>query len=328
MFISVSDNIHREREFRKDARSKLLPFGIPVLDDALAGISPSDFVLVGAPSGIGKTQLCCNIALANIANGKTVHFIALEAEPFEIERRLKFQRIAFLFYQDHSRPHLKKKLSYESWRYGDFLSELEKYEIEAEQFMSSAYGNLFVFYKEEDFTINTLIENMIMNAKKSDLFIVDHAHYFDFDVHDDNENHALKTIAKTTRDLILEEQIPVVLVAHLRKKDRFNDDLVPGIDEFHGSSDLTKIATKVITLSPGGRTNDGCYETFFRIPKNRLNGGVNRFIARVMFDPKRGAYENTYKIGRGNLTRKEGFEELGFDLQPEWARRNENQTGF
>jgi hypothetical protein len=185
--------------------------------------------------------------------------------------------------------------------------------------MKRAYTGLFVYYKESRFTVNELIRSVMDEADRSDLFIIDHAHYFDFD--DDNENRAMKNLAKNIRDLVLEEKKPVVLVAHLRKRDRANEDLVPGIDEFHGSSDLTKIATRVVTISPGGRTQDGCYETFFRIPKNRLNGGTNRFIGRVIFDPKVNAYEPKYKIGNANLSRRSGFEELSPELLPEWASR-------
>jgi len=320
VFVSIAENIKKERALRRDGRKSLRPLGIGFLDDALIGISKSDLVLIGAPSGIGKTQICCTIALSNIAAGKRVHFIALEAEKFEIERRLKYQVIAERFFSDQNRPNLGQHLTFDKWMLGDFDAALEKYESQAEEFMSRGYGDFFVYYKESKFTVNTLVENVVKEAKKSDLFIIDHAHYFDIE-ENENENRALKTLTSTIRSLVLEEEIPVVLVAHLRKRDKHNDELVPGLDEFHGSSDLGKIATKVVTIAPGGRTEDGRFETFFRIPKNRLNGGSNRFIARIMFDPKRGAYETKYKVGQANLTRKSGFEELAPHLLPEWARR-------
>lgn len=321
MFKSASSSAFIEIDGRKNARKGLRSFGIRFLDDSLLGISPSDLVLLGAPSGIGKTEICCNIALANMTDGRRVHFIALEAEEFEIERRLKFRILSHLFFEAKRRglAPLGIHLSYDRWVMGDFIDGLMEFELETARIFERDYKNLFVFYKQDRFTLANLIESVVANASESDLFIIDHVHYFDLD--DDNENRAMREIAKTVRALALEERKPIILVAHLRKRDRMNEDLVPGIDEFHGSSDLTKIATKVITVGSGGRTEDGCFETFFRIPKNRINGGVSRFVGRVMFDPRKNAYETEYKIGRAGLSRKTGFEELAFDLQPEWARR-------
>jgi replicative DNA helicase len=321
MFRSASQSAHVEIDARRNARKGLRRFGIQFLDDALLGVSPSDLVLIGAPSGVGKTQLCCNIALANMREGKRVHFMALEAEEFEIERRIKYQIFANAYYEARKRGHpaASRVPTYDRWVLGDFIDELMEFELFAAEQLEKHYKDLFLFYKQDRFTVANLIENVVANASESDLFIIDHVHYFDFD--DDNENRAMREIAKTVRSLALEEGKPIILVAHLRKRDKQNEELVPGIDEFHGSSDLTKIATKVITIAPGGRTADGCFETFFRIPKNRMNGGVTRFIGRVMFDPKRNQYETTYKVGRAGLTKKTGFEEFAHDLNPEWATR-------
>lgn len=326
MFTSVAENASKEISSRKIG-SRLCQFGIQFLDDALLGILPNDLVLLGAPSGIGKTQICCNIALENLAAGKRVHFIALEAAEFEIERRLKYQIVASMFFNDkENRPPLHKPLSYDRWFIGEFLEELAEYENRATDFMNKAYSGLNVFYKTDNFDVNDLAKTILSTSHESDLFIIDHAHYFDFD--DDNETRALKLIAKTIRTLVLEEDRPVILVAHLRKRDKANEELVAGIDEFHGSSDLAKIATKIITMSAGGRTMDNCYETFFRIPKNRMSGSSSRFIGRMMFDPKQNAYEKGYKVGSSNLTRRNGFEELDITLQPEWSNRSTAFGGY
>ena len=318
MFKPASASAFVELEKRRHARNDLLSFGIQYLDDALIGISRSDLVLLGAPSGIGKTQLCCNIALANLSAGRRVHFMALEAEEHEIERRLKYQIIANMYFSDSERPRLSHHLTYDRWVLGDFLDDLHEYEQRAADFFAKAYEQLNLYYRGDRFGITELVEEMLIVSGKSDLFIIDHAHYFDFEEGD--ENRALKDIAKTVRALVLEEKTPVVLVAHLRKKDRGNEELAPGMDEFMGSSDLVKIATKVVTIAPGGRTPDGCFETFFRTPKNRTSGASNRFIGRVMFDPKRNAYEKSYKVGTSSLTKRTGFEELDPSLQPEWAK--------
>lgn len=318
MFKSSAESNKLERISRAKNRERALRFGIEFLDDATRGIFRDDLVLLGAPSGMGKTQLCCNIALANMEDGKKVHYIALEAGEFEIERRLKFPLVMERFYADRDRPRLQR-ITFADWLLGVHLDALKSYEDDADKFFETAFRDLFLFYKQDRFGLSHLTEAVLSCSSDTDLIIVDHVHYFDFD--DDNENRAIREIAKTVRTLALEEQKPIILVAHLRKRDRANEDLVAGLEEFHGSSDLYKIATKVITMSPGRPSSDGLFETYFRIPKNRIDGGVTRYSARELFNPKKGGYEKgRYKIGWAEQKRSAGFAEIDESQYPEWAR--------
>lgn len=319
MFRSSADNSFPERAARELTKGKAMRFGVEFLDDALRGIYPDDLILLGAPSGIGKTQLCCNIAYANIEDGKRVHYIALEASEYEIERRLKFPLVFERFMSDPNRPKLQRRLNYPDWLMGAFTAELKDYEQSAAEFFETAFRDLHVYYKQDNFGVSELIQSVMHASGQTDLIIIDHVHYFDFD--DDNENRAIREIAKTVRSLALEEQIPIILVAHLRKRDKQNEDMCAGLEEFHGSSDLYKIATKVITIAPGGPDQFGNFRTFFRIPKNRIDGGVTRFLGLEFFNPKKGAYElGKYQIGWADLKRKEGFGAIDGTYRPDWAR--------
>lgn len=319
MFHSSGRQSEAERKDRANIAKNKMRFGIEFLDDALSGIFQDDLVLLGAPSGVGKTQLCCNIAIANLEDGKKVHYIALEASRFEIERRLKFPLVMERYYSDPLRVSVPNKITYTDWLEGKYNSILEQYDADADKFFEAAYRDLFVMYKPDKFGVSQLIESVLYCAEDTNLIIIDHVHYFDLD--DDNENRGIKEIAKTVRKLALENQKPIILVAHLRKRDKQNEELVPGLDEFHGSSDLYKIATKVITFSPGRLTHDGTFETYFRAPKNRLDGGVTRFIGKEFFSPRKGGYESgKYQIGWAGRPRKEGFEEIDRSLLPSWAR--------
>lgn len=317
-FRQSSESLLNERKGRKEMTSRLLRLGVGFLDDALLGVFPGDLLLVGAASGIGKTQLCCNFAIANILSGKRVHYIALEAEEYEIERRLKYPVVAQAFFADKNRA--KIDLSYDVWLSGVYDSLLDKYEEHAETLTKEAYKNLHVMYKFGNFGVENLIQTILSIADDSDLIIIDHAQYFDFE---GEENRALKLIAKTCRDLALEEQKPIILVSHLRKKDKQNDELCAGIDEFFGSSDLAKIATRVVTISGGKATPSGNFETFFRVCKNRINGSSMRYSACLSFSPTKGTYEKEYLLGWAEQSRKSGFKQLDFDIQkPSWFGRS------
>lgn len=317
MFKSAAKSAFDEIEDRRGILSRVMKFGIDSLDDSLRGIICDDMILLGAPSGVGKTALCCHIALTNILAGNRVHYIALEAAEHEIERRLKYPMIAKEFFNSIIRPNIV--LNFADWIMGKFVNELYEIEHRVATEFEEKYKNLFLFYKQQSFGLAQLIESVSYAAGETDLILIDHVHYFDLD--DDNENRAMKEIAKTIRTLVLEKRKPIILVAHLRKRDRNNDDLIAGLDEFHGSSDLTKIATKVVTMSPGNWVSETqAYETFFRTPKNRWDSGVIRYSYKEFYDPKTGEYLNgRYEIGSAMQSRSKGFEQIPRWERPQWA---------
>lgn len=313
MFEKSSDRIAEEKAIRqKIAKTEPLSFGVSFLDAATRGIFPSDLILLGAPTGIGKTELCVNIAMANIESGKRVHFIALEADRCEIERRIFYSFLAKAFFYDPNRPKLSGHLNMADWMLGKFNGQLDRYEKAVEEILEPGLAQLFTFYKAKAFTHEDLIYNIGTVAEETDIIIVDHVHFFDWDETDDNR--AIKQIAKTARDIVLEMGKPMVLVAHLRKRDRNNKDLCPGVDEFHGSSDLTKIATKAITIGSGGIDQDGSAVTYMRVCKNRLDGSTARYMARMKFNFQRRAYEEKFKLSWPG----DKFEEIAD--YPFWAR--------
>ncbi len=291
----------------------VLNFGITYLDDATKGIFPADLILLGARSGAGKTQICCEILDANVLAGKRVLYVALEAELHEIEHRLKFKIFMTVM-------RLQKKfeaIEYDRWILGQYIDQYADQEATAIKIFADKYKTGFVQYKSDKYDIYDLIETVTYAADQVDLIIIDHVHYFDF-TEDLNDNKAIKQIAQTARQLALENNKPLIMVAHLRKADRKISDLAPDMDEFHGSSDLAKIATKIITIAPGKDVRNGNYETYIRIPKNRFNGGCSQMVARTYFDPKGDGYEKQYDLGWANQEKFEPFKENAY---PRWARK-------
>lgn len=323
--IEVSAKIAAEEIFeREHAKQRLRPFGISFLDDALLGIEQEDLVLLGAPSGAGKTQIATQIAKANLLAGKKVLFLALEAGHAEIERRLKYSIIQRLYFSDPERPRLNDYLQYNKWKNGFFIDQLASYELMAQAEYEEKFGQMQIVYKKKDFGANELLATIASAYRQVDLIILDHIHYLDLE--DDNENRGLKQIAKTIRQVVLEDKTPFVVIAHLRKKDRNNQDLVAGIDEFHGSSDLAKIATKIVTLAPGRPVKGEGFETYLRIPKDRSGSGAGHVIARMIYETKEGQYANDYRLADVTVVRKDikdgpdEWPDLPPDRTPRWAK--------
>lgn len=320
-FLKSVEFAFEEVKLRQNGRDSLLKFGIDYLDDAMIGILKNDLILIGAASGNGKTQTCCNIARANIELGKKVHYIALEAEYLEIERRIKYQLFAKHFFSDPQRPSVF--INFQEWMLGDFIESCAYAEAQAASEFLKSYEGLFTYYKVDRFDVSDLIMKVTECSGETDLVIIDHIHYMDFE--DDNENRAIKEIAKTSRTLAIEQGKPIILVSHMRKRDRNYNEFAPGLEEFHGSSDLFKIATKAITLGPGIADKDGKMETYFRIVKNRFEGSVTRFIGKGIYSSKEGKYESGYEIGGANQKRDDEFKTLEGDSLPRWVRSNDRE---
>ncbi len=321
-FLQSIEKSFEEVSQRKTLRNGLLSFGIKYLDDAMIGILKNDLILIGAGSGGGKTQTCCNIARANVEKGKKVHYIALEAEYLEIERRIKYQLFAKHFFNDPNRPQIH--ISFQNWMLGDFIESCAVYEAQAAQEFIAKYSTLFTFYKSDKFDVNDLITTVMECAEETDLIILDHVHYMDYD--DNNENRAVKEIAKTARMLALEMGKPIILVSHVRKTDKNSTSFAPGLEEFHGSSDLYKIATKAITIGPGAIHADGKIETYIRIVKNRFEGSVTRYIGKCFYGSKDGSYKKEYQIGDAYQSRDTGFTQLDYRVYPAWGEYYSSQS--
>jgi archaellum biogenesis ATPase FlaH len=309
-----------ERKERLDQKDRVLQYGVSYLDDATGGIGVNELVLIGAKTGVGKTQLVTRIASFNARRKKRVALFALEAEPNEIERRIKFSVLAAEFRRRN--PSAEVNLNYRDWRRGAFDAELSPFEESVNAMIRERYSTLRTIYKGwGSYTVSDLERDITRLAPTTDLIIVDHLHYIDSSEGSRDEFEEQKRVLKVLRDLALSLSKPIVLVAHLRKTmgGRKSAPLVPDLEDFHGSSDIIKIATTAILLAP-------CYEnmalftagvpdrfidhtlnpprvarlwaTYMRVGKFRIEGAITRYTGIAFFDDATGNYRDQYGVGR------------------------------
>jgi len=297
---------------------KPLSFGIKYLDDCLGGIRTSDFIVLGSKTGVGKTQAATICALAN-ADHKRIHFFALEAEKDEIERRIKYAMVAHHVYGSMKSKFKDKHFNYMDWMNGKFNEILDPLNPEFDALLSEKYPGLNTYYQGKSNLNENNISQVILSIQdQTDLIIIDHLHYFDFE--NENENLAMKTLVKNLKTLSQDCSKPILMLAHLRKSDRRFQSIVPNIEDFHGSSDITKIATKVVLLAPSdGETGDLYkYPTYISAVKNRYDSSRARYTAVCAYDVKRNGYEEKYHIGKVNSAQDE-FKECEEKEIPYWA---------
>jgi len=319
-FASAVERLRGEREERRRIGERVLPFGVSYLDDVCRGILPTDLVVLGARPGAGKTQLAVTIAQGAAKAGRQVFFFALEAERAEIERRAKFRCLVSRLYA-RGQAHLVERVSYLDWLIGrcdDITGQLED-EVDAE--LAQRYQTLHTFYRESRrFDTDALNAALQAIRERAELVVVDHLHYVDSD--DESENRAMKRIVQAIRDAALASGKPVIAVAHLRKRERGRVQLVPDLDDFHGSSDIVKVATRVVVLAPARDQPSGrrsIAPTYVAVVKDRPGGIVDNHVALAYFDVRTGSYDSTYRLGRLSFM-GDAWNQLAAADLPRWAR--------
>jgi len=301
---SAATRIDGEREQRIEDSKFRGTYGISFLDEILHGIGRRELVLIGAYSGRGKTQMATMLAAANVKQGKRVAYIALEADPKEIERRLKFP-LLLKKYVAACRGKKMPYLDYGAWYKYDLDPEvdaiLEPLEAQADAEFKSFYKGLTTVSRGHgDYALTQLERDIRQLASKVDMIVVDHLHVID--LKDDNENREMTAVMHRLGQLVRSLGVPIVACAHL-KKPSGPSQLVPGQHDFHGSSNMVKVANTAIMLvptSPGDFHISGKYAdirafpTLVAIPKSRTGGNMTGV---VLFDPGDGTYLKPYASG-------------------------------
>lgn len=319
--VTFTDDLRGEREERLRERGHALTFGVDYLDRLFGSLMPNDIVLVGSKTGIGKTELLTGIAATNAEAGRRVRYFALEAERREISRRLKWRELARAAYTPAAAAGLIP--NYLDWRQGDPALDEVLAPIEPgidRQLQDKIGHNLVLLYRMGGFTVEDFVTIAEDTAPETDLYILDHLHYIDNP--DDSENRGMTRILQAISDLALRLSKPIVLAAHLRKEQPWKQKrLLPTLEDFQGTSNISKIVTKALMLA---RAEDQMPEapwlspTYMQAQKLRRDGSRCRYIGLVHFSMKTGRYLDDFQVG---LAKGDKFEPMKTDDWPHWANR-------
>lgn len=317
-FRSAAVRVAGERHQRQKLAARQMKYGVPYLDDVFRAILPVDTILLGAETGLGKTELALNVATANVRAGYRVAYFALEAEENELEMREKHRWLSRQLYLRKLAG--SRDLPFVDWYLGhcDDLVPPEL-DAEADAWIGEHLAGLLTYYRGRIFGARELTAAIEGIHHQVDMIVVDHLHYIDAR-EDQDENRSLTETLTRIRELTLLVQKPILVVAHMRKKDERLKQIVPTLGDFHGTSNLTKIATHVITIARAEVESPKWYlaPTYMIGLKDRRAGAVP-LVALCMFDKRTRAYEDTYTLGR--LTKgRTAWEQLKQLEVPSWAR--------
>ncbi len=318
--VALSDSWRTERADRIGRKDKLMTYGVSFLDDCFTGIANDDLIIIGAGTGVGKTQLALQIAVSAAKNNKKVLFFALESTKFELARRIKF---AF-FYNE-----LKEK--YGRARFSDWVNGLI---VEQEDRLSDTWmENITQVFRLDNFGVKELRKYILAEKLNCDLIVLDHLHYLDLP--GENDNREVRDAVKEIRSISLDIGKPIVVISHLRKRDKFDQTPWPKLDDFHGSSEISKMATQAFSLCVASveikvdskinnmpiKNSIQTKASVLTILKNRADGAVVGSQAAMQFDIREREYQKNYKIIKWDHAKKILIEETG---KPDWAQSATN----
>ena len=314
---SSPDRLDGELEERLADAANSLKYNNAFLDDQLRAILPTDLIVLGAPTGMGKTDLALNIATTNAFLGKRVHYFALEAEPRELERRTKFSMLSRALYE--ARHEERFKMNYTDWRLGKLEHICGDFNSSINARFARQLAPLWTLYRGNKFDTNDLRKQVTEVHDRTDLIVIDHLHYIDAR-EDQYEAKSLSDTVMAIREMNLTFGKPVILIAHLKKKEQGSKRLVPEIGDFHGSSNITKVCTQAITIERCHVVQAAKWflsPTFFSVLKDRRDG-ASPFVAVANFDKRTKSYASTYTLGR---LKKGGsdWEPVPIHDKPDWA---------
>ena len=338
-FLSWQDCFKKESEYRLDTDlKKLCTYGIKPLDDSLLCINKGELVIIGADSGAGKSEAAIQIASHNAKQGKKVALYHLEGGYREAIARMKWRDICQEYYQNHSGAYIE--MNYQKWLVNLDQNKLIS-EIECkiwEDYKSKYRDNLFIHNSSGDLTLTDFLASLLdfhsletaAGAKYNDqraigfdldLIVIDHLQYFSLD-QGESEIAEITNIIRQVKKVTDNYHIPVVLISHLRKKTK--DRGLPDQQDFYGSSNIPKIATTAITITPQINKEDfsrSIYPTWIRIVKSRI--GLRPSIAILLdFDGRKKSYAEKYDLYRINNDGYSSPEPLGALELPKWAEGN------
>jgi hypothetical protein len=290
LFINYGDLLDSSESARtKINYAEAIQYPYKILQDTAGGILPDELVVIGADTGVGKSELAFAIEKVNAINGKNVYGIHLEGRPGEITLRDIYQEIRRMCETDVT--------------YIEFMMNIKNLKRESKQAIINIKKRLSdklkIFNRSGQISIHEFVKIVDRIQHDADLIVVDHLHYFDFQ--GSNERGEINTIMQVMKDITENRKIPTVLVSHFNRDK--NPKKIPNENDLMGSSNIGKQADTVILIYPNFKVapnySEGLYPTFFGIPKSRI-GLPKKLAYSVMYDGIKKDYRDDYEVWQVN----------------------------
>lgn len=209
---------------------KGVPTGIKELDEAITGLNRSDFILLGARPGMGKTSFALNIARHAAVNAhKKVAFFSLEMSKEQLASRLLSTEAMV------GGTKLRTgKLSEDEWIHlieaGDILSKTQMY-----------------FDDNPTITVGEM-KAKIRRLRDVDLVVVDYLQLMNSSGRNDNRVQEISKITRNMKILAKELNVPVLMLSQLARDSEKRTNHRPVLSDLRDSGSIEQDADIVLFL--------------------------------------------------------------------------------
>lgn len=238
-FTAWNDLVHRSMdEYESMVVADLCKFHIAPLDDMFGCIQKTELVVVGADTGVGKSDIIFRMGLENARAGKRVMYFQLEMDEGEVVHR----RIMQVANQNVGSEYITAK----NYRMKNLTpNQFAAVRAARATVASETNENLQVYTGGALDFKEFLLHIDSEDADGVDMVILDHLHYFAMDGESDSMATNLSEVMRQIRSIVKERKVPIILASHLRKREMFKE---PELVDLHGSGDIAKEATIVLLM--------------------------------------------------------------------------------
>ena len=249
--------------------AEAMPYPFNGLNNMTQGIRQGEIVTITAGSGIGKSQLCREIAYSLILRDQRVGYLALE-------ENTKRTALGFIGLYLNKPIHLQSV---------DYTTEELKEGFDA----VLGTGNLFLYDHWGSMEISNLFSKIryLVKGVGCSHIILDHITIILSGLEGGDERRLLDFVMTKLRSLVEEVQCSLILVSHLRRPqgDKGHEEGVrTTLNQLRGSHGIAQLSDIVIGCERNQQDEENPDLTTVRVLKNRWTGETG--VANTLFYSK------------------------------------------
>ncbi len=229
VLVSTYEHLHLLQTNRAEIMGT--PTGFGDLDNVLVGMGKSDFIIVGARPGVGKTSFTLNIA-TNVAKHtkKSVCVFSLEMSAEQLVSRMLSSEALVDSHNIRS-----GELSDADW---DKLAHASAELSECDIYIDDTTG-----------ITATAMKAKLRRVKNLGLVVVDYLQLMQCDRKIDNRVQEVADISRNLKILAKELQIPIICCAQLSRSPESRNDKTPMLSDLRDSGAIEQDADVIMFLS-------------------------------------------------------------------------------
>lgn len=249
--------------------TKSIPWPYDGLNKITHGLRKGELITLTAGSGVGKSQVCREIAYHLIQQGETLGYVALE-------ENVKRTALGLMGLAINKPLHLSK----EGVSNADLKSAFDDTVGSGRVYLYDHFGSMLA---------SNLLDKIRYLAKGCDVgwVVLDHLSIVVSGIDDGDERKTIDVLMTQLRSLVEETGIGLILVSHLKRPEGnkgWEEGLKTSLNALRGSASIAQLSDSVIGLERDQQDNETANQVTVRVLKNRFSGETG--VAATLFYDK------------------------------------------